>query len=124
MFSVALIEPTAKFCGGDPSVEEAPAKKYAEYPVGIFITKVNHKYLRRYKGKYKQFFTDFKVNPKDYRIHVREGWSYSTKKEATKRLKYEVKHTGHAIKTRFGWCCQFMFGKSGCIQPNPRLYST
>ena len=103
MFSVALIEPTFKFCGGNHSLEDAPAKKWAECPVGIFITKVKHKNLQRYKGKHKAFFRQFSVNPKNYRIHVRQGWSYPTKLEAIQRLRYEVMHTGLARKASFGW---------------------
>jgi len=103
MFKVALIEPTFKFCGGDHGIEEKPSEKYAECPIGIFITKVKNKNLRFYKQKNKSFFKQFGVNPKHYRIHVREGWSYPTKEEAIERLMYEVKHCSHAVKTRFGW---------------------
>ena len=103
MFKVALIEPTFKFCGGDHGIEEKPSEKYAECPIGIFITKVKNKNLRFYKQKNKSFFKQFGVNPKHYRITVREGWSYQTKEEAKKRLMYEVKHCNHAVKTRFGW---------------------
>ena len=104
MFYVTQLMPSDRFCGGNTSTDDLPAKRAAAYPWGIAVTKYKPKDFRMLKTKRfaKQFFRQLKANPRDY-VFRDMGWAFETREEAVKKLQYEAENCDLYVYSNNMW---------------------
>ena len=99
MYSVCVICPTDKACGGCAATDERAAERYACYDTAILVSKDLP--TKKIKYKHGSFFRQTLQAPAEF--HVEKRWSFEDKDAAFKKLKHEARNCGHFVRTHDGW---------------------